>query len=31
MLKASDIKKNQAIEHNGRVLIVRGIERSVRV
>lgn len=29
MPKASEIKKNQAIEHNGRVLIVRGIERSV--
>lgn len=29
MPKASDIKKNQAIEHNGKVFIVRGIERSV--
>ncbi len=29
MPKASDIKKNTAIEHNGNVLIVRDIERSV--
>lgn len=29
MPKASEIKKNAAIEHNGKVLIVRGIERSV--
>lgn len=29
MPKASDIKKNAAIEHNGKVLIVRDIERSV--
>ncbi len=29
MPKASDIKKNAAIEHNGNVLIVRDIERSV--
>lgn len=29
MPKASDIKKNSAIEHNGKVCIVRGIERSV--
>ena len=29
MPKASDIKKNQAVEHNGKVFIVRGIERSV--
>jgi len=29
MPKASDIKKNQAIEHNGRTFIVRDIERSV--
>jgi elongation factor P len=29
MPKASDIKKNAAIEHNGKVLIVRDITRSV--
>lgn len=29
MPKASDIKKNQAIEHNNSVFIVRDIERSV--
>ncbi|WNC70860.1 elongation factor P-like protein YeiP [Thalassotalea psychrophila] len=29
MPKASDIKKNAAIEHNGKVFIVRGITRSV--
>lgn len=29
MPKASDIKKNAAIEYNGSVYIVRGIERSV--
>jgi len=29
MPKASDVKKNAAIEHNGKVLIVRDIERSV--
>ena len=29
MPKASDIKKNAAIEHNGKVLIVKDIERSV--
>ncbi|TWX68121.1 elongation factor P-like protein YeiP [Colwellia sp. C1TZA3] len=29
MPKASDIKKNAAIEHNGKVMIVRDIERSV--
>ena len=29
MPKASDIKKNAAIEHNGKVFIVRDIERSV--
>lgn len=29
MPKASEIKKNQAIEFNGRVLIVKDIERSV--
>jgi len=29
MPKASDIKKNAAIEHNGKVYIVRDIERSV--
>ncbi|MGB0935964.1 MAG: elongation factor P-like protein YeiP [Colwellia sp.] len=29
MPKASDIKKNAAIEHNGQVLIVRDITRSV--
>lgn len=29
MPKASDIKKNAAIEYNGKVMIVRGIERSV--
>jgi len=29
MPKASDIKKNAAIEHNGKVLIVRDISRSV--
>ncbi|WP_206484102.1 elongation factor P-like protein YeiP [Thalassotalea sp. G2M2-11] len=29
MPKASEIKKNAAIEHNGRVLIVKDIERSV--
>ncbi|WP_068545217.1 elongation factor P-like protein YeiP [Thalassotalea crassostreae] len=29
MPKASDVKKNTAIEHNGRVCIVRGITRSV--
>jgi len=29
MPKASDIKKNTAIEYNGRVLIVKDIERSV--
>ena len=29
MPKASDIKKNAAIEHNGKVLIVRDIQRSV--
>ena len=29
MPKASDIKKNSAIEYNGKVCIVRGIERSV--
>jgi len=29
MPKASEIKKNQAIEYNGRVLIVKDIERSV--
>lgn len=29
MPKASDIKKHAAIEHNGRVLIVKDIERSV--
>jgi elongation factor P len=29
MPKASDIKKNAAIDHNGKVLIVRDIERSV--
>ncbi|WP_371189183.1 elongation factor P-like protein YeiP [Thalassotalea maritima] len=29
MPKASDIKKNQAIEHNGRVFFVKDIQRSV--
>jgi len=29
MPKASDIKKNSAVEYNGKVYIVRGIERSV--
>ena len=29
MPKASDIKKNQAIEHNGKTYMVRDIERSV--
>ena len=29
MPKASDIKKNAAIEYNGKVMIVRDIERSV--
>ena len=29
MPKASDIKKNAAVEHNGKVYIVRDIERSV--
>lgn len=29
MPKASEIKKNAAIEHNGKVLIVKDIERSV--
>ncbi len=29
MPKASDIKKNQAVEHNDKVFIVRDIERSV--
>jgi elongation factor P len=29
MPKASDIKKNAAVEHNGKVFIVRDIERSV--
>lgn len=29
MPKASDIKKNAAVEHNGKVLIVRDITRSV--
>ncbi|GLX76952.1 elongation factor P-like protein [Thalassotalea insulae] len=29
MPKASEIKKNAAIEHNGRVMIVKDIERSV--
>ena len=29
MPKASEIKKNAAIEHNGQVLIVRDITRSV--
>lgn len=29
MPKASDVKKNAAIEHNGKVLIVRDIQRSV--
>ena len=29
MPKASDIKKNSAIEYNGKTYIVRGIERSV--
>ncbi len=29
MPKASDVKKNSAIEHNGRVVLVKDIERSV--
>ena len=29
MPKASEIKKHNAIEYNGRVMIVRDIERSV--
>ncbi|MDO6428832.1 elongation factor P-like protein YeiP [Thalassotalea sp. 1_MG-2023] len=29
MPKASDVKKNQAIEHNGGVFIIKDIERSV--
>lgn len=29
MPKASDVKKNAAIEHNGRVVLIKDIERSV--
>ena len=29
MPKASEVKKNAAIEHNGRVVLIKDIERSV--